>query len=186
MIACHCRVCDQDFVRLRRRGDMEYKPPCRNRARVAAWKQDHHDRVRQYPSYSGTDEAKRKWASSEGGKANARDRSHRWYWKDPEHARALQHACYARDPDAAIQSVVRRSKRLIQQTPSWADQDAIAAIYQEARRMTRETGIPHEVDHVIPLHGRTISGLHVHYNLRVVTAQVNRCKSNHMPMDGNA
>ena len=32
-----------------------------------------------------------------------------------------------------------------------ADRDAIAAVYKEARRLTRETGIPHHVDYIKPL-----------------------------------
>ena len=158
---------------------------CQSTARVRAWRLANPGRAREI-YVQPSPEAKRRYAQSERGKQKGREKAHRWYWKDPEHARALQHARYVRDSDAAIQKVVRRSKRLIQQTPSWADQDAIAAIYQEARRVTRETGIPHQVDHVIPLRGKTISGLHVHYNLRVVTAEVNRCKSNHMLTDGNA
>lgn len=63
-------------------------------------------------------------------------------------------------------------------TPPWANKKAIAAIYAEARRRTRETGVEHHVDHVIPLRGRTVSGLHVETNLRVVEAVINRRKHN--------
>lgn len=68
--------------------------------------------------------------------------------------------------------------RMTQAMPSWADREAIAAIYVEAQRLTRETGIPHEVDHIEPLLGKNASGLHVHYNLRVITRTENRRKSN--------
>lgn len=62
--------------------------------------------------------------------------------------------------------------------PRWADADAIAAIYAECARITRLTGIPHEVDHIVPLLGREVCGLHVEGNLRVVPRHVNRRKSN--------
>lgn len=62
--------------------------------------------------------------------------------------------------------------------PRWADVDAIAAIYAECARITRQTGIPHEVDHIVPLLGRDVCGLHVEGNLRVVPRHVNRRKSN--------
>jgi len=55
----------------------------------------------------------------------------------------------------------------------------ILAIYRKARQMTIETGVQHHVDHIIPLHGQTISGLHVPKNLRVITAEENRRKYNH-------
>lgn len=62
--------------------------------------------------------------------------------------------------------------------PPWADVQAIQAVYEEARRVTAETGIPHEVDHIEPLLGKNASGLHVHYNLRVITRTENRRKGN--------
>lgn len=62
--------------------------------------------------------------------------------------------------------------------PAWVDRVAMEAIYAEAVRISRETGIPHEVDHIFPLQGKTVCGLHVETNLRVVTRSVNRAKSN--------
>lgn len=65
-------------------------------------------------------------------------------------------------------------------TPTWADMDAIKKIYLEARRKTEETGTLHHVDHIIPLRGKIVSGLHVHYNLQIITAQENLRKSNRL------
>lgn len=45
--------------------------------------------------------------------------------------------------------------------------------------MTHKTGIRHEVDHIIPLQGRTVSGLHVETNMQVITRAENRAKWNH-------
>ncbi len=66
--------------------------------------------------------------------------------------------------------------------PPWADFEAIRAIYAEARRLTRETGIPREVDHIVSLVEKNDSGehiacgLHVAENLRIVTRAENRSK----------
>lgn len=60
----------------------------------------------------------------------------------------------------------------------WANKAAIEAIYAEARRLTKETGTPHHVDHIIPLQGPFVSGLHVETNLRVVTRTENLRKRN--------
>ena len=46
-------------------------------------------------------------------------------------------------------------------------------------RVTAETGVPHEVDHVVPLQAVDVCGLHVPWNLSVETAEANRRKQNH-------
>lgn len=78
----------------------------------------------------------------------------------------------------SLKACWRRSVRMA--TPPWADQCAIRAVYAEAERLSVTTGIPHEVDHVAPLRGRTAWGLHVHWNLRAIPADENRRKSNQM------
>ena len=60
--------------------------------------------------------------------------------------------------------------------PAWADIKELAKIYAEAARKTEETGVLHNVDHMAPLAGRLTSGLHVHWNLRVIVASENQSK----------
>ena len=63
-------------------------------------------------------------------------------------------------------------------TPSWANKSLIKAKYTECKNMTRETGIVHHVDHIFPVRGKNVCGLHTHENLRVITATENLKKSN--------
>lgn len=74
-------------------------------------------------------------------------------------------------------SGARRAVKL-NRTPPWADQSAIAAIYRAAHRRTIETSIMHHVDHIIPLRGKLVSGLHVESNLQILTATENLKKKN--------
>jgi hypothetical protein len=73
-----------------------------------------------------------------------------------------------------------RSLRL-QRTPLWLtkeDIEKIRNIYELAIKKTKETGTFWHVDHIVPLQGKNVSGLHVPQNLRVITADENRRKSN--------
>ena len=54
----------------------------------------------------------------------------------------------------------------------------IQSFYELAARKTSETGIPHEVDHIEPIMGADVCGLHIETNLRVITYAENRAKSN--------
>lgn len=64
--------------------------------------------------------------------------------------------------------------------PKWVDRNAIVEIYKEARMMTLVTGIAHHVDHIFPLRGNGFVGLHVPWNLRVITAMENFKKGNRL------
>ena len=71
----------------------------------------------------------------------------------------------------------RRAAKL-QRTVSWANPEAIKAIYAECVQLTIDTGIAHHVDHRIPLQGKTVSGFHHEDNLQILTASENCSKSN--------
>jgi hypothetical protein len=67
----------------------------------------------------------------------------------------------------------QRTYELMCRVPPWADKVKISAIYAQASLL----GL--EVDHIIPLNGALVSGLHVHNNLQLLTPEANRAKSNY-------
>lgn len=81
----------------------------------------------------------------------------------------------------AIQA--NRNAAKIKATPSWltiSHKSQISEIYAQAAIKTAETGIPHEVDHIVPLRGFYVCGLHTPWNLQIIPAFKNRQKSNSM------
>lgn len=79
---------------------------------------------------------------------------------------------------AARAATAARKAAALQRTPPWVDMAAIRQLHLQAREVSRETGVPHHVDHVLPLQGRLVSGLHVHTNMRVIPARDNIAKGN--------
>jgi 5-methylcytosine-specific restriction endonuclease McrA len=67
-----------------------------------------------------------------------------------------------------------------QATPTWANSEAIKAVYLEALRLTERTGVKHDVDHIVPLNSPIVCGLHVEANLQILTSTANKKKRNHL------
>lgn len=97
-------------------------------------------------------------------------------------SRAL--AWQAKNPEKVL--AVKSSRRAKKQSasPLWLTKEhkaRIKLIYRQAKVLTKITGIEHHVDHIVPLKGKSVSGLHVPWNLRAIPASVNFRKKNRVP-----
>ena len=124
-----------------------------------------------------TKERARAWVIANPEKRYAIHRKNREKDLENHNARNREWNTNNKPLKAALQA--KRKSAILQRTPVW-DKDAhlIVAKYQLANMLTRETGIPHHVDHIIPLQGKNVSGLHVFANLRVILGEDNVKKSN--------
>jgi 5-methylcytosine-specific restriction endonuclease McrA len=74
-----------------------------------------------------------------------------------------------------------RKARKLKARPSWLTKEDLKVIgnfYKEAQELTLLTGEQYHVDHIVPLQGENVCGLHVPWNLQVITAKENLSKHN--------
>ena len=93
------------------------------------------------------------------------------YASDPtkvEAARNRARERYRLDPEYFIRKGRNRTLTIGNRTPSWADLGRIKSTYLEARKL-RDAGIDCVVDHIVPLQGKTVCGLHCEFNLQIIS-----------------
>lgn len=83
----------------------------------------------------------------------------------------------------------RRRATLLSATPSWLGRSQLEdmrKLYRLSQRLEEQTGVAHQVDHIVPLQSPVVCGLHVPWNLQVITASANASKGNRFdPLDSN-
>lgn len=166
-----------------------------------AYKKAWADRNREYVraksiAYNKANPEKMRAASAKYAKAHpekVRARKNAWNRANPEKARARTLAWKAANRERALEAgarwrannfAKRRQYQIERQAysaraiPRWANQFFIDEIYDLARLRSKVTGQQWHVDHIVPLRSPKVCGLHVHDNLRVIPAVVNRVKGN--------
>lgn len=106
-----------------------------------------------------------------------------------EQKRAYQAAWKARNVVWVRADTKTRRRKHRQATPPWLtrkQKSEMRALYQIAITMAKTTGELYVVDHIYPLRSEVVCGLHVPWNLRVITREENLNKSNVLPTDSEA
>ena len=114
---------------------------------------------------------KQKWYQE--NRTEERERQRKKRAENPELFSAYQRKWYLKNQDENIAIAAARNKERKQFTPVWADTKELRQFYLNCPE-------GHHVDHIIPLKGREISGLHVIENLQYLPAIENLAKNNHV------
>jgi len=128
------------------------KSAVKRRARISQWCKDNPDRV-------------------QANKAKYRD-----LHRDALRERNRQY--HANKPEVGAKNAAARRARRRQAQPPWMDSEQFREIYDRAADLSRQTGIKHSVDHIVPLRHPLVCGLHVPWNLQVLTLAENKSKTN--------
>lgn len=157
-----------------------YKDPQKTKAKVKL----------KYYANADTIRAKRRAAyekNREVEKAVAKIRSAEWRLKNPQHEGSkIAKARYkAENPAKVNADTAKRRVAKLKRSPAWLTQDDLWLIeqaYELAQLRTKMFGFAWHVDHIFPLQGRVVSGLHVPNNLQVIPWLDNLSKANkHLP-----
>jgi hypothetical protein len=103
------------------------------------------------------------------------------YMVKKDHVLAVGRAYKKANPHKNATRQAKRRAAILQRTPSWLIADdhwIIEQAYELAALRTKLFGFQWDVDHVVPLQGKAVSGLHVPTNLQVVPSTINRQKHN--------
>lgn len=116
-----------------------------------------------------------KWRANNKERIRALNRAR--YARDPEHAHSFVRKWRKRNPSRINEYSAKRLAQELKATPEWADKQLIKDIYMESKYQ----GL--HVDHMVPLRGKNVCGLHVEHNLQLLTLVENSKKNNHFSSD---
>jgi hypothetical protein len=109
-----------------------------------------------------------------------------YYAKHKEKDNATNRRWHQENKEAAAALRAKRRAAKIKRTPKWLtkeDYEKIKTMYGLALFLNETTDTEWHVDHIIPLQGKLVSGLHVPDNLQVIPAKENLIKRNKYKVD---
>lgn len=111
----------------------------------------------------------------------AKNNTKAWREVNKEQIKTNTKAWREANQDKCNALAAKRHSKKLNATPKWLTKQQlveITAFYTKSKELEKATGIKYQVDHIVPLQGKLVSGLHVPWNLQVITAEENLSKGN--------
>ena len=180
-----CSTCNllrhADEFRERKKGTGKYRGNCKHCERELNKSYSPRKRARQNellknnsPEHIKRKEYLREWRS----RPEVRERHRLNHLENKEKHNELVREHYRNNLPYYRAKLAKRRAAKLKATPSWSDTKRIQHIYWMCDLISMLTGIEHHVDHIHPLQGKDICGLHVPENLQILTKTENLSKGN--------
>jgi len=103
----------------------------------------------------------------------------KWRNENAEHSKEYQKRWLVMNRHIHNAKCAKRRAAQLNATPKWANQESIKSLYSLASFLNMATfSNGYHIDHIIPLQGKNVCGLHVENNLSILRAFDNRSKGN--------
>ena len=132
-----------------------------------------------YNNKSEVKERVQQWHKDNAGAVSASRK--KWYNKNKEYSDTKASAYARLHPEWKAAHCAKRRVHKLKAQPSWLGEDHLFYIqeaYHLSRRRKEATDISWDVDHIVPLQGKKVRGLHVPWNLQVIPSSENSSKGN--------
>ena len=173
----YCKKCGINQAKLRQEGNEEHRKIYNKQ-----WREFNPEYDKQYYQNNKEHYRERDIQYYQDNKEYRKEYVRQWKKNNKEHykeyAKEYGKQYYQKNRGKVNAWTAKRRAIKLDAMPLWANKEEIGKIYKEARKLTKTTGIKYEVDHIIPLQGKNVCGLHTEKNLQIITGTENRKKSN--------
>lgn len=158
-----CKTCEKKKKALFYKNNPESLK--RDRERTKKWKKQNKDRVKYLDS---------KYRKKNRKKLNKKSKER--YRTDKESI--LKHKRKYEKNNPHIRAKIKTKRRMAERKaiPDWSETEKIKTVYKKAKWLGKITGLKYHVDHIVPIQGKDVCGLHVWANLQILEVSINCSK----------